>query len=539
MSFAIKFACALVALGVITSAQSSIAPRRLRLPATSYRYVDEKMPRSFQTWPGDNTPADNQLTDAGAALGRVLFYDTQLSGNNTRACASCHLQQHAFADPHRVSSGFDGRLTDRHAMNLTNLRFHAPARFFWDERSGNLEQMVLLPVSSEIEMGQNVRLLPGKLAAVAYYPELFRSAFGDPQVTEARISRALAQFLRSLTSYRSRYDEGLAQAGSAHQDFATFTRQENRGKALFVRHCATCHLPADDDWQFTLLSPANNGVESDPIAGDGGVGDITLNALDLGRFKSPTLRNVEVAGPYMHDGSLATLDAVIDHYSRNFRIHPNLDFRMAPLHFTDSEKLALVAFLKTLTDHRFLTDARFSDPFEPRLEPMDHATPASTPPAVAGSPLRRSDLSATTMLERLMRFDGNGDGMLSDSELIERMREIVPRGDANRDGTLDAREARALASASPVLGSGIGLPPQARRLTIRTREPLGNSVPELLGDLKLPRGRLAAARVEVAQTPPGQQTVAGPPDQSVLLRRLEHILTADELNDLRAALERR
>jgi hypothetical protein len=138
-----------------------------------------------------------------------------------------------------------------------------------------------------------------------------------------------------------------------------------------------------------------------------------------------------------------------------------------------------------------------------------------------------------------MRFDGNGDGMLSDSELIERMREIVPRGDANRDGTLDAREARALASASPVLGSGIGLPPQARRLTIRTREPLGNSVPELLGDLKLPRGRLAAARVEVAQTPPGQQTVAGPPDQSVLLRRLEHILTADELNDLRAALERR
>jgi len=101
MSFAIKFACALVALGVITSAQSSIAPRRLRLPATSYRYVDEKMPRSFQTWPGDNTPADNQLTDAGAALGRVLFYDTQLSGNNTRACASCHLQQHAFADPPR------------------------------------------------------------------------------------------------------------------------------------------------------------------------------------------------------------------------------------------------------------------------------------------------------------------------------------------------------------------------------------------------------------------------------------------------------
>ena len=537
MSFTIKLACALFALGVIASAQSTLVPRRLRLPLTSYRYVDEKMPRSFQTWPGDNTPADNQLTDAGAALGRVLFYDTHLSGNNTRACASCHVQQHAFADPHRVSSGFDGRLTDRHATNLTNLRFHAPARFFWDERSGNLEQTALLPVSSEIEMGQNVQLLPGKLAALAYYPELFRRAFGDPEVTEARITRALAQFLRSLVSYRSRYDEGLAQAGSAAHAFATFTRQENRGKALFVRHCATCHLPADD-CQFTLLSPANNGVESDPVTGDGGVGDITLNALDLGRFKSPTLRNVEVAGPYMHDGSLATLDAVIDHYSRNFRNHPNLDFRMTPLNFTDSEKAALVAFLKTLTDHRFLTDARFSDPFEPRLEPAAQAAPASRP-TVAGNPLRRSDLSPTTVLERLMRFDGNGDGRLSSRELIERMRELVPRGDANGDGTLDALEARALASASPVLGSGVGLPIQTRRLTIRTREPLSNDVPDLLGDLELSGARLAAARAEVARTPPAQRTVAGPPDQSALLRRLEHILTADELNDLRAALARR
>jgi cytochrome c peroxidase len=221
----------------------------------------------------------------------------------------------------------------------------------------------LLPIANPIEMGETVSRLPQKLAAIDPYPELFRRAFGDPAITERRIARALAQFLRSLVSYQSRYDEGRTRVPSATEDFPNFTRQENHGKALFLRHCASCHLPIQDAHFFMIL-PANNGLDDDIRTSDGGIGEITLSGGDLGRFKSPTLRNVEVAGPYMHDGRFATLDAVIDHYSHDFKPHPNLDFRMRPLNFTDSEKAALVAFLKTLTDERFLTDPKFSDPFQ-------------------------------------------------------------------------------------------------------------------------------------------------------------------------------
>jgi cytochrome c peroxidase len=130
-----------------------------------------------------------------------------------------------------------------------------------------------------------------------------------------------------------------------------------------LRNCANCHLPIQDAHFFMIL-PANNGLDASAREADGGIGDITLAPPDLGRFKSPSLRNVEVAGPYMHDGRLPTLEAVIDHYSRDFKPHPNLDFRMRPLNFTDSEKAALVTFLKTLTDQVFLTDPKFSDPFQ-------------------------------------------------------------------------------------------------------------------------------------------------------------------------------
>ena len=357
-------AAAVFMLGAMLAAQTAPPSRRLRLPATPYRYTNVPLPAHFQAADGaDNTPADNPITDDGATLGRVLFYDTRLSASNTISCSSCHAQKHGFADPNRFSKGFEGRLTDRHAMNLTGLRYYPRGRFFWDERGDNLEEMVLLPVENRIEMGEAISRLPGKLAEAAYYPELFRRAFGDPAITEPRIARALAQFLRSLVSYQSRYDEGRARASSAVDDFDTFTRQENHGKALFLRNCANCHLPIQDAHFFMIL-PANNGLDDDLRSSDGGIGDITLNGADLGRFKTPTLRNVEVAGPYMHDGRLATLEAVIDHYSDQFKRHPNLDFRMRPLNFTESEKAALVAFLKTLTDHRFLNDPKFSDPFQ-------------------------------------------------------------------------------------------------------------------------------------------------------------------------------
>jgi cytochrome c peroxidase len=342
------------------------AERTLHFPEVPYRYTDLDLPSHF-TQPAatkfDNTPADNLVTDAGAALGRVLFYDTRLSANNTISCGSCHVQSRAFVDPSRFSRGFKGELTDRHAMNLVNLRYHPRARFFWDERGDNLEAMVLLPVVNQLEMGQTLKNLPGILAAERHYPRLFREAFGDPEITVERIARALAQFLRSMVSYQSKYDEGRAIAGSSRDDFANFTRQENRGKALFIRNCGLCHLP-DQDAHFVMTEPVNTGLDEDTARSDGGVGDISLKPQDIGRFKSPSLRNVEFTGPYMHDGRFATLEAVLDHYSSGGKNHPNKDVRVQPLHFTSSEKAALIAFLKTLTDEKFLSDPKFSDPFK-------------------------------------------------------------------------------------------------------------------------------------------------------------------------------
>ena len=274
------------------------------------------------------------------------------------------MQAHAFADPRPSSKGFHGAVTDRRAMPLVNLRYYQRARFFWDERAGNLEEMVLLPVQSRVEMGQDLKQVVDTLARDATYPALFARAFGDRQVNEERIGKALAQFVRSIVSYQSRYDEGRARAQSAHNDFDNFTLQENRGKALFMRNCGTCHMK-DGNEHFFVPTPANTGLRGDAPKADGGVGDVTLRATELGSFKSPSLRNVEVTAPYGHDGRFATLDALIDHYSDNPIFDPNVGYMIpvGPLKFTVSEKAALIAFLKTLTDRTFLTDPRFSNAF--------------------------------------------------------------------------------------------------------------------------------------------------------------------------------
>src|SRR5688572_9337972 len=339
--------------------------RLLQLPPVPYRYADVELPTHFKVPNAqrfDNTPRDNPITDAGATLGRVIFYDTRLSASDSVSCGSCHVQKFAFVDPNPGSRGFAGGTTDRHAMNLVNLRYHPRGRFFWDERAGNLESMVLLPVVNRLEMGQDLKRLPEVLGRDPRYLELFRNAFGDPAITTERISKALAQFLRALVSYRSKYDEGRAAVESSKDDFANFTPQENRGKALFLRNCALCHMP-DQDAHFVMTETVNTGLDDDTVGTDGGVGDITLNPREVGHFKSPSLRNVEVTGPYMHDGRFATLDAVLDHYSSGGKNHPNKDVRVQPLNLTQSERAALLAFMKTVTDPHFLNDPRFSDPF--------------------------------------------------------------------------------------------------------------------------------------------------------------------------------
>jgi cytochrome c peroxidase len=355
-----------LAFTVISVRARSTERIKVALPDTLYSYATVELPTHFteRARNEDNTPADNPLTDVGATLGRFLFYDARLSANNRTSCASCHIQAYAFGDPRPASKGFRGALTDRRAMPLVNLRYYQRARFFWDERAGNLEEMVLQPIHSRIEMGQHSKALVELLRRDATYSKLFERAFGDPGISEPRIGKALAQFVRSMVSFQSRYDKGRALVQSAHADFGNFTRQENRGKALFMRHCSNCHMK-DGNEHFFVPTPANTGLRPNKPVADGGVGDVTLRADDLGSFKSPSLRNVEVTAPYGHDGRFATLEALIDHYSDNAILDPNLGYMMpvGPLKFTASEKAALTAFLKTLTDPTFLSDPKFANPF--------------------------------------------------------------------------------------------------------------------------------------------------------------------------------
>jgi cytochrome c peroxidase len=301
----------------------------------------------------DNTPPDNPITDAGATLGRVLFYDPRLSANDRVACASCHVQQFAFSDTARLSRGFAGGLTRRHSMGLANARFYRSGRFFWDERAATLEAQVLTPVQDPVEMGMALPALVAKLSATEYYPSLFAAAFGTPEVTSDRVARALAQFVRALVSADSRADGGPAAAGG-------LTPQEREGLRLFdgAAGCARCHAPN------ALASDGAHNTGLDAATTDGGAG--------RGRFKSPSLRNVAVRPPYMHDGRFATLEQVVEHYDAGVQSTPDLDPRLRgpdgtprTLELTAPQKAALVAYLRALTDSAFLASPRFADPFPP------------------------------------------------------------------------------------------------------------------------------------------------------------------------------
>jgi cytochrome c peroxidase len=350
----------------------------LDLPTTPFNYSIIDLPNYLQNelQEEDNTPAFNPITDEGATLGRVLFYDKKLSANDEISCASCHPQELAFSDPDQFSTGFEGGLTPRNSMNLSNARFYENGHFFWDERAATLEEQVLLPIQDDVEMGMNLADLEAKLTATDYYPDLFNAAFGTPSVSSERIALALSQFVRSLISYESKYDVGRAQVGGGGgggaqlMPFPNFTDEENEGKDIFFRqergNCASCH---QGDLQTGTVA-RNNGLFL--MYADQGVGAITGQQNDNGKFKVPSLRNIELTAPYMHDGSVETLEDVVQHYDNGVLPHPNLAPQLrvdgpgsAPrnLGLTFAEKDALVAFLKTLTDTVFTTAERFSDPF--------------------------------------------------------------------------------------------------------------------------------------------------------------------------------
>ena len=360
------------------------------LPATPYSYSGDPRParaRTSLTDSFDTTPIDNPITDAGAALGRVLFYDRLLSENGTIACASCHVQAFAFSDPRPLSLGFDGRRTERNSMPLLNLRYYGGGErqgaMFWDHRAPSLETQVLMPIQDTVEMGLTLDELQLRVTSAAYYPPLFEAAFGTSDVSAERIALALAQFVRAIASFRSRWDEGIATGARPNEDFSNFTAQENEGKRLFFGaprggppgggggpSCAVCHLPGGpDNLSFFFMDGAkNNGLPEDD---DVGFGLVTGDRRDDRKFKSPSLRNVELTGPFMHDGRFQSLEQVVRFYSGQIAPDPNLDRVLVgpngqPLRFAfnSDQQAALVAFLRTLTDSQITTDPRFADPFD-------------------------------------------------------------------------------------------------------------------------------------------------------------------------------
>jgi cytochrome c peroxidase len=342
-------------------------------------YQDElynlQVPRGF---PPPIIDPNNPLTVNGVVLGRKLFYDPILSGDNTQACASCHDQSTSFTDaPLRFSKGIDGFEGDKNSMALINLAWNRD--FFWDGRSPSLEDQTLDPVRNPIEMHEEWKDAVAKLQAKTEYVELFKKAFGTEQVDSLLAGRAIAQFLKTIIVSQSKFQKSPNLAG--------FTPAERRGFDIFIREdkgdCLHCH--PTDGTLFTsnyFDNPVqrfhNNGLDSEAMAGVlTGRALITKDRADNGKFKAPTLLNIELTPPYMHDGRFNTLEEVIEFYNSgvflsstldpNMNIKPGANNRIfedgkRKLNLTQQEKDDLLAFLKTLTDPTLATNPDFSKP---------------------------------------------------------------------------------------------------------------------------------------------------------------------------------
>ncbi|MCT4630835.1 cytochrome c peroxidase [Winogradskyella sp.] len=318
--------------------------------------------------PAPNLPSDNILTHDGVELGRRLFYEKALSLDNTISCASCHIQEFAFGDPNRFSIGVNGLLGNRQAMGVINLAWN-DNEFFWDGRAHLLRDQAVLPIQDPLEMQETIENVIQKLGQLDYINR-FNDVFGSEDITEERIGLALEQFMITLVSNNSKYDK--VQAGEA-----TFSPSEERGRKLFFdpvnptdpqnsgAFCVKCHGGPN----FANNQYMNNGLDLDEDILDPGRYNVTQNINDTGAFRVPTLRNIELTAPYMHDGRFETLEQVVDHYNNGVQQSAGTDLGLVfiqnggGLQLTQQEKSDLVAFLKTLTDPTFINNPKYSDPF--------------------------------------------------------------------------------------------------------------------------------------------------------------------------------
>ena len=353
-------------------------------PTNLANYANQGKPAYLN--PAKDNTGGNAITNSKATLGRVLFYDKNLSIDNSISCGSCHKQQFAFSDTAIASKGVAGGLTARHSMRLINSRYAVETKFFWDERAATLEIQTTKPIQDHAEMGfsglsgrPGIAALLTKLQSINFYNELFKFVYGDINVTEARMQECLAQFVRSIQSFDSKYDAGRVAVANDGQPFPNFSAQENLGKQIFLTApvfdpagnriaggagCNGCHNAPEFD-----IDPnsGNNGIIGRIVPGGG---------IDITVTRAPSLRDVTNGlgienGPLMHTANLATVQNAVGHYN-SINIAPgntNLDPKLRPngqgqkLNLTGAEQSALVAFIKTLSGTNVYVDRRWGNPF--------------------------------------------------------------------------------------------------------------------------------------------------------------------------------
>lgn len=357
-----------------SSPQGEIAYKEPSLPETPYDYTSaaDKVNRNQM-----------KVTDAEATLGRVLFYEKALSVNNLVSCGSCHVQSMGFADGRQFSPGFEFTNTPRNSPAIINPG--VMNNFFWDARVKDLEEMVTMPVQNHLEMGiQNLDYAVEKINSIPYYAELFTKAYGTDKATKESMAKALANFLASMTITESRYDKSMRSNPIALNEI------ERHGQKVFSSlHCNNCHSIDANGSAWTSNVFANIGLDMEYK--DEGIVNINNTSVSgSGLFKTPSLQNIALTAPYMHDGRFATLEEVIEHYNSGVQPHPALSWSLTNhvqilknqqlppslqrpiiggdndpvrLNLTELEKKALVAFLNTLTDDEFTKNPMYSDPF--------------------------------------------------------------------------------------------------------------------------------------------------------------------------------
>lgn len=331
------------------------------------------MPGLPYFFPEMEIPVGNPMTVDGVALGRFLFYDPVLSADRTVSCASCHRHDNAFADNLTLATGIGGEQGTRNVPSLVNAGFNTKG-LYWDGRANSIEEVVLLTIGDSLQMGFTVNGAVERLRAHPDYPGRFRKAFGikdSEEITGDLIGKAVAQFVRTLVSYRSKFDYANWDRG---EETVFFSESELRGKILFTTEpvddplsphpgCSHCHynsaLVTANDFFNNGLDPA---VDPEDFP-DPGRGAITNNPIEYGRFKAPTLRNIALTAPYMHDGRFQTLEEVLQHYSSGGHFSYNIDVNIIAFPMTEQDKADLIAFLESMTDEKFLQENELGNPF--------------------------------------------------------------------------------------------------------------------------------------------------------------------------------